>query len=156
MVIGNTTVNGVLAAGLMAVSGVNTNIGVLTNAGNMTLDGGSTDAWYVNNAGATARGTSGEHPESPDGQLSINNASVTSPIRIKIVSLNALGSPGNATFNPNISQSWTLIQTANPISGYTGTAQFVVDTSAFSNLPSGSSQFSVTTNAGGNNLVLNY
>ncbi len=58
MVIGNTTVNGVLAAGLMAVSGVNTNIGVLTNAGNMTLDGGSTNAWYVNNAG----GTAGEPP----------------------------------------------------------------------------------------------
>ena len=155
-VLGSTTINGTVAA-IMAVSGATTNIGTLTNnglGGMVTLNGGATNIWYVVNANGTAGSASGwSLMQITNASLALN-ASVSSPIHIKIVSLTSSGAPGNATFNPNINQSWTLMQSYSPISGFTGSSQFVIDTSAFGNLPSGSSQFSVGTDATGDNLVL--
>jgi autotransporter-associated beta strand protein len=155
-VVGSTSINGTVAAGILAVSGASTNIGALTNSGSVTISGGATNFWCVNNAAGTAGTVSGWSFLNVinGGTLTINQASVTTPIQIKIVSLTNTGSAGNAVFNPNLNQSWTLVQTANPIIGYTGVTQFAVDTSAFANLPQGSAQFSVGTNTAGNSLVL--
>jgi hypothetical protein len=155
-VMGSTTVNGTLAAGLLAVNGATTNIGVLTNNGNVTFDGGATNIWSVSNAKPLAGPGVGWSFLNiiSNGQLAISGASPSAPIHIKLVSLTASGSPGIANFNPNVNQSWTLVQSTSPIVGYTGLTQFVIDTSAFSNLPLGSSQFSVSTNLAGNSLVL--
>jgi hypothetical protein len=154
---GPPSINGTVSA-IMAVSGATTNIGTLTiTNGTVALNGGCTNVWYINNASGTAGAASGWSLVniSNGGQLAINGT-VTSPVHIKIVSLTAGGAPGNATFNPNNNQSWTLMQSGSPITGFTGPSQFVIDTTSFSNLPNSSAQFSVSTNATGDDLVLNF
>ncbi|HZM03610.1 MAG TPA: autotransporter-associated beta strand repeat-containing protein [Candidatus Saccharimonadales bacterium] len=152
-VVGSTVINGSIAA-IMAVSGATTNIGILTNNGSLTINGGATNIWYVNNGSGTA-GSGWSEVVLTNGQLTIG-ASDATPIHLKIVSLDSTGEAGNATFNSSVNQSWILVQSSNAIAGFTDPLQFVIDTSAFANLPGGNSQFSVAPDASGKNLVLSF
>ncbi|HEY3861141.1 MAG TPA: immunoglobulin domain-containing protein [Verrucomicrobiae bacterium] len=158
LVDGATTLNG-SAAAIMAVSGIATNIGTLTDdadGGAVTINGGSTNVWYINNDSGAAGSASGWSLISiTNGSLSLN-ASPSSQIHIKVVSLTASGSPGSAAFNPNVNHSWLLVQTPSAISGFSGSGQFAIDTSSFANNPGGASQFSVTTNDSGDSLILTF
>ena len=143
-VVGSTTINGTV----MSVDA----IGTLTNTGNVSLNGGGTFVWDVNNLTSAAGGDPGSSLLNITGGLQINSSS-GSPFNINITSLTAGDVPGNAAnFNPSINGSWILATTTSGITGFTGSGQFNPVTSAFSNAPASSAQWSV--GISGNNLVL--
>lgn len=143
-VLGNTTVNGTIKS-LDA-------IGTLNNNGNLTLDGGSTFVLDMDNATGTAGADPGWTMLNVSGTLVINASS--SQINLNVTSLSTNDAAGNAVnFNSGESYSWVIAQ-AGGISGFTGTAQFNIITSAFANHPNSSAQWSVTQN--GSQLMLNF
>ncbi len=145
-VIGSTVINGTV----MALDP----IGTLSNNGNVTLNGGGTYVWNINNATGTGGADPGWSELNITGSLQIN-ASSGSPFNIDITSLTAGDVAGSAAnFNPNVNGNWIIAKTTSGVSGFTGSGQFSINTSAFANAPTSSAQWSV--GVVGNNLVLFY
>jgi autotransporter-associated beta strand protein len=143
---GNVTVNGAIEA-LDA-------IGTFTNTGSMTLSPASVYDWNINDAMGAAGSDPGWTMLDITGSLQIN-ATAGNPITLNVSSLTAGDVPGAiANFSGGSSYSWVIAQAAGGISGFTGTAQFNIVTSSFTNDPNSSSQWSVTQS--NNALVLNF
>jgi hypothetical protein len=145
-VVGNTAINGTV----MALDA----IGTFTNNGNMAFNGGGAYVWDINNARVTAGSDPGWSLLKITGDLAIN-ANSGSPFNIKITSLTAGDVPGNAVnFNPNVNGSWTIAQSASPITGFDPSA-FHLDTSAFSN-GQGGGAFGISLSGDQLNLILTF
>ena len=147
-VVGSTVINGTVNPFMGA-------IGALTNSGSLTFAGGGSYVWDINNATGTA-GT-----ESGWGLLTIvgNGLAITTnagtPFNIRITSLAAGGLAGDAAnFNPDSSYTWTIAQSASPITGFDASA-FSLDTTAFSN-PLGNGSFSIGLSGDQLRLVLSF
>lgn len=88
-----------------------------------------------------------------NGTLSLEEITLDNPFTISIHSLGPDNNPGAAAnFNPASFYSWTIATASDGIIGF-DPAAFIIDTSAFVNLP-GTDRFSITSD--GNNLVLTY
>lgn len=144
---GSTTVNGTVQPFLGT-------IGTLTDSGNVILNGGGAYVWDINNATGTAGSDPGWSVLSVSGQLQISSTTAN-PFIIDITSLTSGDVAGNAAnFNAGGSGSWVIATASGGISGFTGSGQFSINTSAFSNDPTSSAQWSVS--VVGNNLVLSF
>ena len=124
-----------------------------TNVGSLTLHGGGGFSLRVQNA--TGAAGSGYDLTRAGTTLTLaGDASPANQITISLSSLNANGNPGAAlNFDASRNFQFTLVQADGGIVGYTGTNEFYVDTTSFSNALDGGS-FSVVEN--GNNLVLDF
>jgi autotransporter-associated beta strand protein len=149
-VVGSTVVNGTVNPSMGAV-------GTLTNSGLLTFAGGGSYVWDINNATGTAGTDSGW------GLLNItgngNKLAITAnsgaPFNLKITSLAAGDVPGAAAnFDPNSSYSWTIAQSASPITGFDASA-FRLDATAFSS-PLANGSFSLGLSADQLRLVLSF
>jgi hypothetical protein len=149
-VVGSTVINGTINPSMGA-------IGTLTNSGSLTFGGGGSYVWDINNATGTAGTDSGW------GLLNItgngNKLAITAnfgtQFNLKITSLAAGDVAGAAAnFNPNSSYSWTIAQSASPITGFDASV-FRLDTTAFSN-PLGNGSFSIGLSGDQLRLVLSF
>jgi autotransporter-associated beta strand protein len=129
-------------------------IGTLTQSnGTLTLSPAGTYVWNVNDATGTAGADPGWSLLNSTGTLQIN-ATAGSPFTINVTSLAGDIAGSAAHFSTSQSYSWVIAQAAGGITGFTGSSQFNIVTSAFANDPNSSSQWSVTQN--GNQLLLNF
>lgn len=127
----------------------------------VTWAGNSTLVFDINNASGTAGADPGWSlvNVSNSTQLQIT-AQEAAPITINITSLNGSDQPGNATFNPNVSQAWMIASTPTTIQGFNPN-QFAINIANAGNLgTAGASAFSVANTYGsdnsGDNLYLVY
>jgi T5SS/PEP-CTERM-associated repeat protein/autotransporter-associated beta strand protein len=145
---GNGNFNQAVTAGTGVTLSPGTGIGTL-GFNSLTLAGGGTLAIDVHLAAGSAG--FGYDTVGVSGPFSIT-ATPGSPFTIKVNSLDTLGNPGPVSdFNSASSYSWTVL-TAGTIPGFSP-ADFVVDTSGFSNSLGGGSFFLVQT---GNQLELDF
>ncbi len=138
-------------------------IGVLT-VGNSSWSGGSNYVWQLNSwlttasAGNTSNGF-GQIVGLNGSTLSFAGASSANPITISITSLNGSTAGLIPNYNASTSRSWVIADFSNGnssggIQGFSANL-FALDTSAFANAP-GITQFSLSTSANSNQLILNY
>jgi hypothetical protein len=130
-------------------------IGTLTNSGSLTFAGGGSYVWDINNATGTAGTASGWGLLTIVGNGLAITANAGTPFNIRITSLTAGGVAGDAAnFNPDSSYTWTIAQSASPITGFDASA-FSLDTTAFSN-PLGNGSFSIGLSGDQLRLVLSF
>lgn len=154
---GNGTFNTPVTAGTNVILSPGNSPGTLTFGSGLTLAPGGTMNFEVQAANG-APGTGYDLVKVSGGLLNIT-ATAGSPFTLKLISLNASGTPGNVSdFNSALGYSWMLI-TGNSAGGLTGfnANNFLIDASAFSNNLNGGT-FSLTTGLDGINpaIFLNF
>ena len=149
-VVGSTVINGTVNPFMGAV-------GTLVNNGSVTFAGGGSYVWNINNAIGFAGTDSGWGLLNVTGggnALAIT-ATSGSPFNIKITSLTVGDVAGNAAnFNPNNNYTWTIAQSASPITGFDVSA-FHLDSTGFSN-PMGNGSFTIGLSGDLLRLVLSF
>ena len=147
-VVGSTVIKGTVNPFMGA-------IGALTNSGSLTFAGGGSYVWDINNAIGTAGTQSGWGLLTIVGNGLAITANAGTPFNIRITSLAAGGVAGDAAnFNLNSAYTWTIAQSASPITGFDASA-FSLDTTAFSN-PLGNGSFSIGLSGDQLRLVLSF
>jgi autotransporter-associated beta strand protein len=154
---GSGTFNTPITAGTNAILSPGNSPGTLTFGSGLTLAPGGTMNFEVQAANG-APGSGYDLIKVSAGLLNIT-ATAGSPFTLKLISLNAGGTPGNVSdFNSALGYTWMII-TGNGAGGLTGfnASNFLIDASAFSNNLNGGS-FSLTTGLDGINpaIFLNF
>lgn len=154
---GSGTFNTPITAGTNVILSPGNSPGTLTFGSGLTLAPGGTMNFEVQAANG-APGSGYDLIKVSAGLLNITATSV-SPFTLKLISLTALGSPGNVSdFNSALGYTWMLI-TGNSAGGLTGFSanNFLIDASSFSNNLNGG-VFSLTSGLDGSNpaIFLNF
>jgi hypothetical protein len=145
---GTGTVSGTVTISGAVSPGTGTGVGTMSTGG-QTWNSGGSDVFALNNA----TNSSGWDFLNVGGAINIQSAS-GSPFTIKLVSLTSANAPGPAPgFAGSQPATWTVATASGGIQNLSP-GSVVVDTTAFSNTFAGA--FSVTTDATGNSLLVNY
>jgi hypothetical protein len=148
---GNGTFGTPIAAGSGVTLAPGNSPGTLSFANGLTLAGGGALNFQVQLAGGTA-GTGYDLVNVSGGTLDIT-ANSSFPFTIALQSLDVTGAPGNVSdFNPASPYSWTIFTAAGGVTGFSA-ADFVFNTSGFTNNPT-LNGFFVTQS--GNQILLDF
>ena len=124
--------------------------GTLSFAGNMVFNDGGSFYWTLQDNSRP----DGISQLDIAGNLTIN--ATTNGFGLELLSYDATGAQNNAAnFNVSAPYSWVILTTGGTISNFNAN-DFVISTSGFENGSFPSSHFTLTENAGDNQLILNF